>query len=288
MPDAPFDPDAFIQQNKIRPPRGQKKDFDPDAFLKSHPSEDSDPGEVAGFVRGVGKGLVSPVVGAGQIAEDVFPGTAAGVRAIPGVSSAAHAAKEFVMSPNQTWGESAGNIVGEAAPWAAGALAGVDEAAGGAWLLNRAAPYLSGRSVALTRPAQWLANMASRAGFGGAAGGVQATESGDLTSHAKGAGVGALAGGATHPAIAGPTVGALTGEGLTKLASVVGWGPIIGALSGTAGPLGLYLGSHYGLHALARRAGNLAGKAIPRGSAGTAGAVGGQSVRGQAQEDDGE
>lgn len=237
----PFDPDAYLKQ------KDQQKAFDPDAYLKS-----SQPGSGLIDPLDVGKGVAQGVarygVGAGQIAEHLFPGTAAGVRSIPGVSSAAHAAKEFALEPHETWGQSIGDVAGTAAPWVAGALTGVDEAAGGAYLASRAAPYLG-------RFAGPLSEFAAKTGFGAASGGLEATKSGDLKSHLKGAEVGAAAGAVTTPRIAGPAAGvaggAAGGWGIQELARTIGWEPTLGIISALG--LGGHLG-HLGLYALARRA----------------------------------
>lgn len=244
----PFDPDEYLRQ------KDQQKAFDPDAYLQGADAPHDYTADAVNFGKGIAQGIARYGVGAGQIAEDVFPGTAAGVRAIPGVSSAAHAAKEFALEPHATWAQSAGDVAGTAAPWAVGALTGVDEAAGGAYLATRAAPYLG-------RFAGPLSEFAAKTGFGAASGGLEATKSGDLKSHAKGAGVGAAAGALMTPRIAGPAAGvaggAAGGWGIEQLARTIGWEPTLGIISALG--LGGHLG-HLGLYALARRAARMAQK----------------------------
>lgn len=240
MPDPPFDPDKWLQEN--RPTRGKAR-FDPDKWLTKHPTSADDDNEsvVSRVMHGVDKGLLAPVVGAGQIAEDIFPETAARVKAIPGVGSIAHAAKEYALAPNKTWAETAGNVVGTAAPFVAGG---------------------SGAAGPIARTALGLA--------GGA---VQPTESGSLGSHALNAATGAVTGGLTTPPVAGRAaqagVAGLTYLALDQLARVTGRSPI--ELLAEIGGAGYFAG----LPALARRAGRSVvpvgraiGRAIPAGAAG--------------------
>lgn len=292
MPDAPFDPDAFIQQNKIKPLKGQGGQFDPDAFLKAHgpPGPHDYTEDVVNVARGFGKGLARPIVGAGQIAEDVVPGTRETINQIPGARTAAHAAKEFATSEDPTWGEWAGDVGGEITPWVVGAFTGADEAAGGAYLMSKAAPYLpkgayyvnrAGQAAPYlrTKAAEWLTNMAARAGFGATAGGLQATKEGDLKSHGENVLIGAGAGVVGTPKIAGPLTGTALatggGWGIEQLVREVGWGPVLGALSSLGVGSG-YAAHHYGLPTIARKIARQAGKGseaifgrIPSGATGS-------------------
>lgn len=245
--------------------------------------------DIANVGKGFAQGIARYGVGAGQIAEDVIPGTRETIDRIPGARTAAHAAKEFALEPHATWGQSIGDVAGTIAPWAAGALTGVDEAAGGAALLSRAAPYMSGRSVALTKPAQWLADLAARAGFGAAGGGLEATEKGDLPSHLKGAEYGAATGAIASPRIVGPgsgiAAGGLAGYGVKELASTIGWEPTLGIISALG--LGGHLG-HLGLYTLARKAAAAARKpgaaAAGKIPSGVTGAEAGKQVGGSSDE----
>lgn len=154
-------------------------DFDPDAYLKTIKPRDPQPagdesltgeavGAVKDFGRGMGKGLVGDVVGAGQLLDPIGQYIAPG--ATNAVEKAGKGVKDWATAPSSSASESIGNFAGGAAPF-------------------------------MLAPEAALGSLAARAGMGAVAGGLQPTESGTAGSHAAGMAGGALGGMVLSPAL---------------------------------------------------------------------------------------
>jgi hypothetical protein len=231
--------------------------------IRSKFPEDVDSGwqlagdELKGAARGVGKGL-------GKLAEELP------TLGVPHVGELDPNAKQFLDSPNATYGEAIGTFAGENAPaFAVGQPeVGLIKAAA-----PRMAPYL-GRAAA-----DALSTALSHVIVGGATGAAQPVNPGE--SRLVNALGGAATGGLLSPQIAGKiggmAVGAGAGLGFEQLVRQFGWTPVLAAL----GSLGVGAG-HFGLGGLARRATRLGqapaqavSKVVP---ATVKGAVGGRAT----------
>ena len=230
--------------------------------IRSKFPEDVDSGwqlagdELKGAARGVAKGI-------GNLAEELPTlGT-------PHVSELDPNAKEFLNSPNATYGEAIGSFAGENAPF----MVGGPEAAIGKGVA-KAIP-LAGK---MAGP---IGEFAGRSLWGGVAGAAQPVKEGEsrLTNAAGGAASAGVLAPRIFGKVAGLAGGSTIGLGFEELVRRFGWAPVIGALSG----LGVGVG-HFGLSGLARQANRVASypakvitNAVP---AGVAGAAGGRAAEG--------
>jgi hypothetical protein len=153
-------------------------DFDPDAYLKNikskapPASDESWTGSAVtaakDFGKGMAKGAVGDVVGAGQLLDPI------GQYIAPGTTTALEKAgkgvKDWATGPSESTAESIGRFGGGALPF-------------------------------MFAPEAALGTLAGRAGFGALAGGAQPTESGTAGSHLAGMAGGALGGMALSPAL---------------------------------------------------------------------------------------
>jgi hypothetical protein len=255
---ADFDPDAYLKKVKqpAKPPAGDDETWTGSAI-----------GAVKDVGRGMGKGVVGDVVGAGQlldpIGQRVAPGTTAAIeRAGEGV-------KDWATAPSASAAESIGRFGGEALPFMVG---GPELAIGKG--VARALP-LSGKAAGAI--GEFLGNTA----VGGAAGAVQPTKEGEsrLANTLTGAASAGLLSPRVAGSLAGMAGGAGAGLGFEEIVRRFGWAPVLGAL----GALGVGAG-HFGLMGLARRAAQASrypGKVIANQvPAGLAGAVGGSAAEG--------
>lgn len=208
-------------------PRAETAPSSPSSFL----------GDVGGgawaATKGAAKGALGDVVGLGQIGEYAFPGTAAGLKAIPAVGAAARGLKDWTRSPDPnypTMGE-LGRLAGAAAP------------------------------IAAAMPLTGLGALADAAAFGGLTGFVQPTAGGnwreDAPARAREAGLGALYG-------LGTGLGGLALRGLAPLAGAFSrYGPPywLGGLFGHP-----WLGMHFGGKTAAAQAAGEGTKALFEGA----------------------
>ena len=211
-------------------------------------------GAAKGFAKGVGK-----------LAEELP------TLGVPHVSELDPNAKQFLKSPNATYGEAFGEFAGHNAPL----MIGNPEAAIGKAIAPRLVPYAG-------KMAGPVAEFVGNTVMGGVGGAVQPTKEGE--SRLANAAGGATLGGLLAPRVAGKVVGAAGGAtagfGIEELVRRFGWAPVMGAL----GALGVGGVGHFGLQGLARKAASVAsypGKVISNTiPAGAAGAIGGQAAEG--------
>jgi hypothetical protein len=224
--------------------------------IRSKFPEDVDSGwqlagdELKGAARGVAKGI-------GKLAEELP------TLGVPHVSELDPNAKQFLNSPNATYGEAIGEFGGENAPF----MVGGPEAAIGKGVA-KAIPFAG-------KMAGPIGEFAGRSLWGGAAGAAQPVKEGEsrLTNAAGGAATAGLLAPRIASKVAGAAGGTMTGLGFEELVRHFGWAPVLGAL----GALGVGAG-HFGLGGLARKAARMAqypgaviSNFIPAGLAGAAG-----------------
>jgi hypothetical protein len=232
--------------------------------IRSKFPEDVDSGwqlaadELKGAVRGVAKGV-------GKLAEELP------TLGVPHVSELDPNAKQFLESPNATYGEAVGTFAGENAPF----MVGGPEAAIGKGVA-KAIP-LAGK---MAGP---IGEFAGRSLWGGVAGAAQPVKEGEsrLTNAAGGAATAGLLAPRVASKVAGAAGGTLAGLGFEEIVRRFGWAPVLGAL----GSLGIGAG-HFGLGGLARKAaraaqypGAVISNAIPAGVAGAAGGRAAESAQ---------
>jgi hypothetical protein len=227
-------PDTATREEAIGIFRRQHPEFyEPKTDIEGAAHETS--GALTQFTRGVGRGLVGDVVGAGQfignLGEEIAPDATRAIgRRIPsGLSRLAQRAKEFALAEPEGVAESAGSWAGASLPFLA-----LPEAAG-----PRAAKFLYD------------------AGTGAAAGLVQPTRSGSSQSREENAKLGMLGGAA--------------GGSLSALASRAGGRRLLGLLAAMASHgvhWPLYHSIAHGLgHGVATAAGRLPPAAAGAGAA---------------------
>jgi hypothetical protein len=194
------------------------------------------------FGVGLGKGAVGDVVGAGQLLDPIGQYVAPG--ATTAIEQAGKGVKDWATGPSGSTAESIGRFGGGALPF-------------------------------MLAPEAALGSLATRAGVGALAGGVQPTESGTAGSHVAGMAGGALGGAAFSPALA------------EKVARLVQAGGTTAAAEFLARHLGLppwyaamLVGARESLRFRPTPLSRLAGqqmKRVPPQAAPVAGAAGGQA-----------